>query len=91
MNSYSDKEKDFYSENELILIRFCGFESLIAQDEIQPPTLYDLMAMHCFIENRKGWEVEAIRWAVSMLHKGKVYRHTPEFEEELRVLLKRRL
>ena len=69
-----------YSEKELKLIKFFGFDDLAEKEIFNPPELYKLMVEKAFCKNLTGKEVESLRRCYNALIKCKVYRMTKEWD-----------
>lgn len=72
------------TEAELKMIRAISehWYNLVTGDtEFNTPRVFSILAEECFIEDRRGPEVDALRRALGALQKCKIYRHTKEFDE----------
>ena len=67
-----------YSEKELSLIRKLGFENLLSN--IDPVSLYKVMAEDLFVNNRHSDAVDSVRRCLKAINKANPYRMTPEFD-----------
>ena len=67
-----------YSEKELKLIEQLGYMDL---PSVEPITLYRIMAMNLFKENKTGVLVDSVRRCLDAIDNGTPYRLTPEFDE----------
>lgn len=45
-----------------------------------PPQVLDMVAMECFLENKRGSAVDSLRRCVNALKNSKMYRGTPEYD-----------
>lgn len=72
-----------FSENEKVLIGKISphWLDVIQKIDITPIKLYQILCVECFMSNKQGPEIEALRRAMIALESCKVYRLTPEFEE----------
>lgn len=72
-----------YSDAEKRLIAACSshWRRIIDRTEINPPNLYDRLALEAFINKEKGPHIEALRRACKALSVCKPYRMTKEFDE----------
>ena len=75
--------KGSYSEKEQQLFTSLGYEDLMDVVDI-PPTLYNMAAMACFIENRTGKPVDSLRRCLRAIQgsysEELIFRLTPEFD-----------
>ncbi len=71
-----------YSEKELALIKFFGFDNLI---DITCPvaaiTLYRMMVEKAFVENLQGLEVESLRRCFKAINESSIFRMTSEWDD----------
>lgn len=77
--------KHFYSEKEFAMIQACSphWASLIEKGVSLtsiPPQVLDMVAMECFLENKRGLAVDSLRRCVNALKNSKMYRGTPEYD-----------
>lgn len=72
-----------YSEAELRLIGAIDptWGTKEAAGRVVPGWLYTSLAVKCFMKNRIGFEVNALRRVLTALQEGEVYRMTPEFDK----------
>jgi hypothetical protein len=72
-----------YSEAEKKLISAISphWSIIASQTSIDPWAMYKILMENCFIENRQGPEIEALRRVVTALSKCTPYRMTPEFDK----------
>lgn len=72
-----------YSESEQRLIRSISehWSGIISKTDINPPSLYGILAMECFEQNKVGPETDALRRVIKSLRECKPWRLTPEFDE----------
>lgn len=72
-----------YSEAELKLIKAISphWYGVVHKAEVSQPSLYNILAHECFIENKRGSEVDALRRACKALSECRVYRMTEEFDQ----------
>ena len=71
-----------FSQAEVTLIKELGFSWLldpVSRGSIPEPKVYEIMALECFTDDRKGPAVEALRRAVRAIRNGE-YRKTPAFD-----------
>jgi hypothetical protein len=81
-----------YSEAEKTLIKSISehWYEIIHQTNIVPINVYRALAVTCFLENRTGPEVEALRRVVSAIEECKIYRMTPEFDDLCKIDLRKK-
>lgn len=70
-----------YSEAEIRLFKALGFSEFVSTTpSVGPATLYLMAASWCFIKDRRGPEVDALRRGYQAFTDRDVYRMTPEFD-----------
>jgi hypothetical protein len=74
-----------YSENELKMIQSISphWHRLISENKdssIGPLAVYRVLVEQCFLENKTGPAVEALRRGLNAFNNGKVFRNTTEWE-----------
>jgi hypothetical protein len=76
-----------YSEQELALISALSshWANTVKKTYISPLELYEILAVECFLSNRQGPEVDALRRGLAALESCKIYRMTKEFDELIRI------
>lgn len=76
-----------YSEQEIALISALSshWENVIKKAYIAPLPLYKILAVECFLANRQGPAVDALRRGLAALESCKIYRMTTEFDELIRI------
>lgn len=79
MTNYADS----YTNAELKLIRACSLKylNLVKVTDINPTSLYDMLAIDMFVGNVQGPHIDALRRAVGAIHSCNPYRWTPEFDK----------
>ena len=72
-----------YSEAELRLIKSISehWFRMVKDTDVDPITVYRILATICFEEDRKGPAVEALRRVMVCIRECKIYRMTPEFDK----------
>jgi hypothetical protein len=72
-----------YSESELKLIGSINghWLNIVQKTYLDPTSLYRILAMECFEQNRVGPETDALRRVIKSLRECKPWRLTPEFDE----------
>jgi hypothetical protein len=76
-----------YSEQEFVLISALSpnWTNVIKETYISPLELYKILAIECFLSNRQGPEVDALRRGLAALQSCSIYRMTSEFDELVRI------
>lgn len=69
-----------YTDAELKLFKKLGVDSRIL-DCVSPVTLYRSLALECFLEDRRGPEIAALRRAWRALENGSPLRKSLEFDK----------
>ena len=71
-----------YSETELKMIETISPSSLrLTTEAVCPSVVFEMMAIQCFIENKTGPAVDALRRAIKASRNCYPYRESPEYEE----------
>ncbi len=71
-----------YSNAEIKIIETISPSSLqLTTESIYPSTVFEMMAIQCFIENKTGPAVDALRRALKASRNCNPFRETPEYEE----------
>lgn len=72
-----------YSPEERNLIKSLNssYESLMEMENIFPKTLYEILGMECFMKNKSGANVDALRNVCHAIRDCKPYRMTEEFNQ----------
>ena len=68
------------SENEKKIFKRIGLEHLFGQD---PSFIYRMAVEYAFRKNMQGPHIEALRRGYTAIVECKLYRKTPEFEQEI--------
>lgn len=76
---------DHYSEAELKLAEYFGFKNLIEENDVEPLTLYRIMAYEAFMTDDRTEYAAAVRRAISAMDSRDPLRHTPEFEKLIKI------
>lgn len=76
---------DHYSEAELKLAEYFGFKNLIENNDVEPLTLYRMMAHHAFMKDDRTEYAAAVRRVISAIDSRNPLRHTPEFENLIKI------
>lgn len=69
------------AERKLISTLSPHWFSVISKTSINPPKLYQILAVDAFIENKSGPEIEALRRVVNAIEKCNPYRMTEAFDK----------
>ena len=79
---------DQYSHAEKQLIRRVAprWLSIIGRTDVNPTTLYRILAVECFCDDRVGPEIEALRRVLNAIENCDPYRMTPEFDKLCEVI-----
>lgn len=72
-----------YSEAEQNLIKAISehWYHVIHSTDMIPVTLYRILAVECFINNKQGPAIEALRKVCKAIEDCKIFRHTKEFDD----------
>jgi hypothetical protein len=72
--------KPEYSQKEIDLIRYFGYDDLIHDNNISAPTIYRMMVEKAFLCDLRGKPVESLRRCQRTLNSCFIYRLTPEWD-----------
>ena len=73
-----------YSEKEIQLITYFGYQDLIMHKDLTAPTIYQMMINKAFMLNINDAAAESLRRCYTALTSGKIYRLTPQWDEMIR-------